>query len=574
MSVTAINKTDRYKTSFQSLINNSSKQNKVTPQQKLQLTEDTFDDGKISVKNGFKHFLKGIISPIQTLLSSPKNLLIGTSAILATVALCAAFPPLLPVMVALGVTTGTFQILKGGYEAISAKTDKDTEMAWENIGSGTFTLGTSILGAKNSLKAAGINKTENLNIFQSVLKCFKEIPNSITKSYKMAKNGTACLNLKNTISKPQNYSDIKDLAKLKRAGYSKEKLEEIKNYSELLHKEGSASVSPASKKEKGCIQELINIFPEELRSKINYRVKCSSSIKDKLINKLIDKEKPVEINSLDEARKLVGDLIGANLILDDVSESQMNLIVDALAKGVKNDEIKILEIHNYKGKHTKSYFTSDHVDKLNEVAKSQNIDLIAYEGFKSWQTPQNVRPSGYTTAQMNIQFKDGSLGEFQIRGKDINNLANIEHIPYDLRQNKDLSGGNSLLRKLYKPLEKNIRLLSNKGYDQYNDYLNALYSYYRKSETGIKDLKKPQIRDFIKSVPSEVINSKKPLNDIELQNTYNDMLKMLDIENIELLYKDASWLKKIPNTAKRKVLAQTMTNYLAAEQINNQNEVI
>lgn len=570
MSLTSIGQNNKYSKAFQSSINNNSqKQNNIAANQSLYLKEDSFDDGKIGVKKGFKHFIKGIISPIQTLISSPKNMLIGAGTILGTAALCAAFPPILPVMVTFGVLTGSFQLLNGGYKAIKAKTDKQAEQAWESIGAGTFALGTSAVGAKSSLKASGAKNVDDLNILQATIKCFKEIPKGFTKAYKMAKNGTGFLNLRNTIIKPKNYSEIDDIAKLKKAGYGKEKLDEIKKYSETINQEGIKSASPSPEKGKGCIQELINVLPEDLKDKVNYRVKSPSSIKDKLINKLTDSKRNIKIQSLDDARNQVNDLIGSNIILDNLDEAHMDLLIESLADGLKKGEIKFLEIENYRGEKIKPYLTSDHIDMLREAAKSQNIEFNPYEGFGCWDVTNKVKHSGYTTAQINIQYKDGSLGEFQIRGNGVHKLATIEHIPYDLRQSKDLSGGNPLLKKLYKPLEKNVKLLSNNGYNEYNNYLNALYKYYRKSESCIKGLKKPEIKDFIKSKPSKVVQSEKGMSDTEIQNTYNNILKMLDISNIEKLYNDASWLKDIPKTARRKVILQSTITYLATENINN-----
>lgn len=570
MSLAPIRQTDKYSKSFQSSINNSLKQNNITTNQSLCLNEDSFDDGKISARKGFKYFVKGMISPITTLLSSPKNMLIGAGTIFGMTALCATFPPVLPIMVGFGVLTGSFQILNGGYKALSAKTDKQAEKAWENIGAGIFAIGTSAIGAKGSLKAAGVGETENLNILQATLKCFKEIPNSVTKTYKMVKNGTGIVNLKNTISKPINYVDADDIAKLKKAGYSEEKLNEIKKYSEALYQEGMNSINEnSSSGKKGCIQELINILPQELKDKINYRVKSASSIKDKLINKLTSEKNPIEINSLDDARSLIGDLIGSNVILDNINPAQMDILVESLAKALRNGDIKFLAIENYRGKGIKPYLTPKHIDSLREAASSQNIDVNPFEGVGTWDLSNKVKQSGYTTAQINVQYKNGALGEFQIKGKEINKLTNVEHIPYDLRQSKDLSGGNHLLKKLYEPLEKNVKLLSNKGYNEYNNYLNALYKYYRKSEIGIKNLTKPQIKDYIKSNPSEIVQSGRILSNEELQNAHNNLLKMLDIDNIEKLYNDANWLKEIPKTQKRKVILQSITTYIATEHNNN-----
>lgn len=529
--------------------------------QNFGIKQDTFDDGKISKKDELKHLVKGFISPVTSMFSSPKTLLIGAGTILASAALCAAFPPLLPAMVVAGVVTGTYQTAKGIKNAASAKTDKQAEQAFEGIGSGVFALGTSVFGAKSSLKAAGVKGTEDLNFITATIKCFKELPASFTKSFKMAKNGTAFENLKNTITEKVITADQRDLAKLKAAGFNEEKLAEVKEFSKILHQEGVDSIaSNESLGKKGSVQELLEILPEELRDKVKYRVKSESSIKDKLIKKMTSKD-PTEINSIEDARNEIGDLIGTNIALDKIDATQMDELVEHLANATRNGKIKILAIDNYRGEGIDPYFSSDHIDALREAAKANHSDLHSFEGFGSWKVCNDVKDSGYTTSQINIQYQDGSLGEFQIRGKGVQKLAGIEHIPYDLRQKKDLSGGNPILKKLYKPLEKDVKLLSNEGYDKYNNYLNALYKYYRQTESGAETLSKPKITDFIEAKPSEFIESAD-----QSPKTFNKIVKMLDIDNIEKLHDDAEWLKAIPKTTVIKALQKGSSLYLSTKQ--------
>ena len=567
MSLSPIRINDKYAASFQSSKSHHSNPKINTGNNNHYLEKDTFDDGKISAKKSLKHFVKGIISPFTTLLSSPKNLIIGAGAVVGSAALCAAFPPLLPALAALGVVTGSAQLASGGYKALTAKTDKQAEQAWESIGSGVFSVGSSALGAKSSLKAAGVKETKNLNFIKATVKCFKEIPSSFTKSFKMAKNGTGLTNLKNTVFKPVNYVDPEDLAKLEKFGYGTDKLDEIKNYSKMLHQEGKNSVyaNPENGKQ-SCLQELIDVLPDELKDKVNFRVKSESSIKDKLINKLTNEKNPIKIESLDDAKQQIGDLIGTCIALDNPDEANITMLVDSLSDGLRTGKITFLELDNYRGKDTIPYFTADHIDSLREAAKTYNVDINSYEGFGFREiTNQKIKPSGYTTAQINVKYKDGSLGEFQIRGKGVQKLANVEHIPYDLRQSKDLAGGNHLLQKLYKPLEKYVKLLSNDGYTEYNNYLDELYKYHRNKELGIITKQKPIIADYIKSGPSKVIqnSTENPLSNSELQEIYLKVIKMLDIDNIENLHTDASWLKAIPKTSRQKVLTQSLTTYLS-----------
>lgn len=54
---------------------------------------------------------------------------------------------------------------------------------------------------------------------------------------------------------------------------------------------------------------------------------------------------------------------------------------------------------------------------------------------------------------MNIPHKNGVVSEFQIRGKYINELAESEHIYYDLSEGKDISKGNPAIKELTDPLK-------------------------------------------------------------------------------------------------------------------------
>ena len=144
---------------------------------------DKKDDGKIGAKEALIHLGKGFFSLVKGVLKHP---LITLGALAGGALLTfASGGALLPVMVAAGVTFGALQIGKGVYGAITADTDAEAKMAWENIGSGTFAVVTSALGAKKSLKVAGKAGVDSalgcddLNRFESVVQCFKSAPEAL-----------------------------------------------------------------------------------------------------------------------------------------------------------------------------------------------------------------------------------------------------------------------------------------------------------------------------------------------------------------------------------------------------------
>ena len=79
-------------------------------------------------------------------------------------------------MVALGLIGGGTQIASGLYKQATATTDAQAAQAWNQMGTGTFTMGASALGAKSALKAAGVQNTANMTTGQAVVNCIKNAP--------------------------------------------------------------------------------------------------------------------------------------------------------------------------------------------------------------------------------------------------------------------------------------------------------------------------------------------------------------------------------------------------------------
>lgn len=148
-------------------------------------TSDGKDDGKISFKEKIKNFGEGLVKPIKTIFSSPKNMIITAASIAGGAALIALTGgAAAPVMVAAGLVGGTVQVGKGIYKQVNAKTDNEARMAWQDMGSGTFTIGASAAGAKSSLKAAKVDGAKNMSTIKAIGKCLVDLPKNIKTSFK------------------------------------------------------------------------------------------------------------------------------------------------------------------------------------------------------------------------------------------------------------------------------------------------------------------------------------------------------------------------------------------------------
>lgn len=173
-------------------------------------------------------------------------------------------------------------------------------------------------------------------------------------------------------------------------------------------------------------------------------------------------------------------------------------VIDDMATG--NPKISIYSISNYVGEDGIPYFSERQLNELrnyaikrhvnipikNVVCAAQDREYISKPYAKKSTT--KVRASGYSALQANFVTKDGNIFEFQFRGEEVNKFGEGEHVPYDLRQGKDIIGKNKQLKILYNPIKN---LLSKKNmpqerYDEYNAYLTAHYKYCRLVEMGIE----------------------------------------------------------------------------------------
>lgn len=149
-------------------------------------SSNSTDDGKISFKEKMTNFGKGLVAPIKNMFSSPKNIALtalsaaGGAALIALTGGAAA-----PVMVAAGLIGGGVQIGKGIYKQSKATTDEQARQAWQQMGTGTFTVGISAASAKSALKANGVDVT-GMSTLKAGVKCIADTPKNIVKGVSTA----------------------------------------------------------------------------------------------------------------------------------------------------------------------------------------------------------------------------------------------------------------------------------------------------------------------------------------------------------------------------------------------------
>lgn len=184
---------------------------------------------------------------------------------------------------------------------------------------------------------------------------------------------------------------------------------------------------------------------------------------------------------------------------------------DLLEELKTNPNIKPLhmtEVNNYKGMNGISYFSDNQIqqferlqlatgEKIDMITCSESIDLAKY-GLENLpkSAKDAIKPSGYTTGQINVKLSDGTLAEIQVRGTGP--FGEYEHFNYDAKQGK-----NTLSKVLdgYKKAVQN--LLKNKSdAKEYDEYISKFYDYYRNPELGIKS-NRPKLAEKFDKILSE-----------------------------------------------------------------------
>ena len=136
-----------------------------------------------------------------------------------------------------------------------------------------------------------------------------------------------------------------------------------------------------------------------------------------------------------------------------------------------------------------------------------------------------IKDTGYTAAQMNIITKDGVQEELQYRGTGTDKLAELEHVPYDIKKNKD-----SVQRPEYDFLRSIFGKYKNDDdFDKlYNQYLSDTYKTTRRAELGFFGTV-PDISDYLgdKLTPDEL----DAISFEGLRKLHNYTKKLVDKQN-------------------------------------------
>lgn len=219
---------------------------------------------------------------------------------------------------------------------------------------------------------------------------------------------------------------------------------------------------------------------------ISGRVKSPASIGDKLLRQARQEGLTNITQPWAEAHILDG--IGFRLTLRTGSQKEVDASVQNLAELLRTGRLELLQISDYHGPDSPSYLSLENLGTLLQAhAHSRKHGDITPEPVKVvHQVPAAIKESGYTALQLKVRFSDGTPGEIQIRGPQVEKVATIEHLVYDIRKGKTLPGRNAASSRGVDrgKLETLIRTLSPAQAQNYLAYLAQYYHKARLLETG------------------------------------------------------------------------------------------
>jgi hypothetical protein len=145
----------------------------------------------LTVGQGAKAVLKGLISPLTDPFQSPTKFAIAAGMFLAHAGIIAATGgAAAPVLLAIGAITAFYQAGKGGYELHKAQTPAERKKALTSLGAGVANIVLLGAGAKPALKegveggiqlSKGID-TEKVTPLNATLETVKRVPDSAIQS--------------------------------------------------------------------------------------------------------------------------------------------------------------------------------------------------------------------------------------------------------------------------------------------------------------------------------------------------------------------------------------------------------
>ncbi len=146
------------------------------------------DDGKISFGKKLLNLGKGILNSVKNIGKAIIENPLKTALIVGACFIPGVGPIIATGLAAYGAVKGTVGIVKGAIAADNAQTDQQAEEAFQNIGSGAFELGTSLIGIRGTAGAAKAALTKGATAAKAAkgVKALANVDDAATSASRLA----------------------------------------------------------------------------------------------------------------------------------------------------------------------------------------------------------------------------------------------------------------------------------------------------------------------------------------------------------------------------------------------------
>ena len=172
--------------------------------------------------------------------------------------------------------------------------------------------------------------------------------------------------------------------------------------------------------------------------------------------------------SADEVKQKMTDIAGARIVMADTSVEAVDSVLERLTEAVKNNQLRILEIENYRPEPEVDKF--DNIIKKYDYSSTKALKDLKQacdnQGKVIKKTDEDM-PSGYMAIHMLVQLPNGFTGEIQLMGVDVERFKDVEDICFKIKNGKHVDKKYAPLEKMLKPLTNDDDEILQSGYQEY-----------------------------------------------------------------------------------------------------------
>lgn len=239
------------------------------------------------------------------------------------------------------------------------------------------------------------------------------------------------------------------------------------------------------------------VRPEKGKGSLSKPIKSIHS-RIKEADSLVEKSITRKLDSVKEVKEGITDIVGARIVMADNSKSAVDKVINRFTKAVQNNQIKIIEIENYRP--DPEVDNNDNIIKSYDYSSTKALKELKFAcddvlGTSIKKSDEDT-PSGYMAIHLLVQLPNGFTGEIQIIGSEVEKLKDIEDLCFKYKNNKTINQIPQKVKNMLTPLKDKEDVILRK---EHNIYTRNAYLYQREKEmnSNMTDTEFLHIPDYL-----------------------------------------------------------------------------